>query len=174
MLISYLNWTESEHYLDDFIHILEASSATLSNLEAHETGYRLFTDCLGIPRQEAKNYTGTVVPIFGIKVDINAFTARIPQDKLKMAKKATKKALSKKSLTLNEIQSLTGFLSFCVQVVRLGWVFMRKLWDYIASFPVGSSQYTKRQIPLEVRADLQWWNELLPKYNGILFFNTET
>lgn len=172
MLISYLNWTESEHYLDDFIHILEASAATPSDLEAHETGYQLLTDCLGIPRQEAKNHTGTVVPIFGIEVDTNTFTARIPKDKLKTAETATAKALSKESLTLHEIQSLTGFLSFCAQVVRLGWVFMRKLWDYVASFPVGSSQYTKRRIPPEVRSDLQWWNELLPKYNGISFFDT--
>lgn len=80
MLISYLNWTKSEHYLDNFIDILKALSATLSDLEAHKIGYRLFTNCLGIPRQEAKNCTSTVVPIFGIEIDTNAFTAQIPPD----------------------------------------------------------------------------------------------
>ena len=174
MLISYLNWTKSKHYLDDFIDILKASAATPSDLEAHKTSYYLFTNCLGIPRQEAKNCTGTVVPIFGNEVDTNAFTAQIPPDKLETARRATSDALSKESLTLNKMQSLMEFLSFCAQVVCLGWVFMRKLWDYIASFPVGSSQYIKHRIPLKVRADLQWWNELLSRYNGILFFDTKT
>lgn len=127
---------------------------------------------MGIPRQEAKNHTGTIVPIFGI--DTNTFTARIPEDKLKTTKTATSEALSKEFLTLHKIQLLTSFLSFCAQVVCFGWVFMRKLWDYVAFFPVGSSQHTKRRIPLDVCVDLQWWNELLPKYNGILFFDIET
>ena len=74
MLISYLNWTKSE------LDILKALSATLSDLEAHKIGYRLLTNCLGIPRQEAKNCTNTVVSIFGIEIDTNAFTAQIPPD----------------------------------------------------------------------------------------------
>lgn len=173
ILISYLNWTESEHYLDDFVLILEASSASTANLQAYESGYRLLTDCLGIPRQEAKDYTGTIVPVFGIEIDTNIFEARIPADKLCKAKEATGNALAKDSLTLHEAQSLTGFLSFCAQVVQLGWVFMRKLWDFVAAYPKESSKFTKRRIPIETRLDLQWWNELLPTYNGIQFFDMQ-
>lgn len=173
MLIAYLDWLESEHYLDDFILILEAILATPSRIEWHETGYRLLTDCLGIPRQEAKDCIGTIVSVFGIEIDTNLFVARIPTDKLQRARESTGLALSKESLTLHEAQSLTGFLSFCAQVVRLGWVFMRKLWDFIASYPAGSSRFAKRRIPVYVRADLQWWNELLPMYNGIHFFDTK-
>lgn len=173
ILISYLNWAESEHYLDDFILILEATAATAANLESHETGYKLLTDCLGIPRQEAKDLTGTVIPVFGIEIDTNLFEARIPKDKLDKARKATGDTLAKESLTLHEAQSLTGFLSFCAQAVQLGWVFMRKLWDFVSSYPSGCSQFLKRRIPSEVRLDLQWWNELLPVYNGIQFFDTQ-
>lgn len=39
MLIFYLNWTELEHYLDNFIHILEKLAATLLDLKAHEISY---------------------------------------------------------------------------------------------------------------------------------------
>lgn len=113
MLIFYLGWIESKHYLDDFIHIIEASIATPSYLKAHETGYQLLTDCLGIPRQEAKNCTGTVVPVFGIEIDTNLFIARVPTEKLQKAKEATAHALAQESLTLLEIQSFTGFFSFC-------------------------------------------------------------
>lgn len=173
MLISYLNWIESEHYLDDFILILKAAITTIANLKSYENGYRLFTDCLGIPRQETKDCTGTVVTVFGIEIDTNLFEARIPKDKLDKAIKATGIALTKESLTLHEVQSLTGFLFFCAQVVQLGWVFMRKLWDFIASYPFGCSRFSKRRISFEVHLDLQWWNKLLPAYNGIRFFDTQ-
>ena len=174
MLISYLGWTESEHYLDDFINIVKASLATPTFLKQHEKSYQLLTDILGIPHQENKNCMETVVAIFGIEVDTNLFIARIPPKKLQRATESTAQVLSKDSLTLQEIQSLTGFLSFCAQAVRLGWVFMRKLWDFVASFPLNSSQFTKRRIPSEVRADLEWWNKLLPSHNGVQFFDTET
>ena len=89
MLISYLRWTESEHYLDDFINIIKASLATSSYLKLQDKGYKLLTDCLGILRQESKDSTGTVVSIFGIQVDTNLFIARIPPEKLQRAEEAT-------------------------------------------------------------------------------------
>lgn len=128
---------------------------------------------MGVPRQEIKDCTGTTVPVLGIQIDTNLFIARVSKDKLEKARVATCDALSKDSLTLHETQSLTGFLSFCAQVVQLGWVFMRKLWDFVASFPTGNSQFAKRRILSDVRADLRWWNELLPIYNGVKFFDTQ-
>ena len=76
---------------------------------------------------------------------------------------------------LHEIQSLTVFLSFCAQVVQLGRVFMRKLWDFVASYPKDCSQFLKRRISSDVlvRADLWRWNELLLFYNGVQFFNVD-
>ena len=173
ILTSYLDWQELEHYLDDFILIIPAISATAEKLIQHNTGYKLLTDCLGIPRQDAKDCMGTVVSVFGIEIDTNLFVARVPADKQQKARDATGNALSKESLTLHEAQSLTGFLSFCAQVVRLGWVFMRKLWDFVASYPKTSSRFCKRRIPSEVRLDLEWWNKLLPVYNGVQFFDTQ-
>lgn len=38
-------------------------------------------------------------------------------------------------LTLREAQSLTDYLSFCAKVVRVGWVFMRPLWTFVATYP---------------------------------------
>ena len=173
MLEAYLDWTESEHYLDDFIRIVQASLATPYYLRCHEEGYKLLTNSLGVPRQESKDCTGTLVSVLGIEIDTNLFIAQIPKEKLEKAKSATGDALSKDSLTLHELQSLTGFFSFCAQVVQLGWVFMRNFWDFIASFPSGVSSFVRRRIPLQVRDDLKWWNELLPVYNGIKFFDTQ-
>ena len=49
---------------------------------------------------------------------------RVPANKLAHASQATSKALGQSSLTLKEIQSVTGFLSFCAQAVCLSWIFM--------------------------------------------------
>lgn len=84
------------------------------------------TDCFGIPCQDAKDCIGTVISVFGIEIDNNHFVAQIPTKKQQKAKNTTKDALYKKSLTFHEAQSLTRFLSFGVQVICLGLVFMRK------------------------------------------------
>lgn len=122
-----------DHYLDDFIATLPAHEATLAKLSEYERQYKIVTDLLGIPRQQSKDQTGTVIPVFGIQVDSNLFIASLPPEKIAKAVAATAAALNTKFLTLREAQSLTGYLSFCAKVVRLGWVFMRPLWTFVAS-----------------------------------------
>ncbi len=94
------------------------------------------------------------------------------EEKLKKAIRATLKVLSQKAISFIDIQSLVGFLSFCSQAVRLGRLFMRRLSDFINHHPRGGPKSTLRRIPAWVREDLEWWNKLLPKYNGVLFFDT--
>ncbi len=65
-----------------------------------------------------------------------------------------------------------GFLSFCSQAVRLGRVFMRRLWDFTNHYPRDGTRSYLRRIPVWVREDLEWWNKLLPTYNRVLFFDT--
>ena len=72
------------------------------------------------------------------------------------------------------MQSLVGFPSFRSQVVRLGCVFMRRLWDFINHFPRKAPRGRLRRIPAWARVDLEWWNNLLPTYNGVLFFDTSS
>lgn len=143
MLIFYLNWAESEHDPDDFILILEALSATPAKLKWHKKDYRPLTDCLRIQRQEVKNITETVVSVFGMETNKNLFIAKSRQKSFTKPKNATGTAPTKESLPLHEAQSRTGFLSFCARVVRLGRLFMRRLWDFVASYPSGSSWFTK-------------------------------
>ncbi len=56
---------------------------------------------------------GTVVMVFGLKVDTNNFIVCIPPDKVARAQQAASSALNQPSLTLKEAQSLTEFLSLC-------------------------------------------------------------
>lgn len=141
-------------------------------MDCETIAYIWLTDLLGLPRNDSKDCQGTVVIVFGIERDTSWFTARLPTDKLEKAIKATLKVLSQKAVSFIDIQSLVGFLSFCSQAVRLGRVFMRRLWDFINHYPRGGPKSTLRRIPTWVREDLEWWNKLLPTYNGVLFFDT--
>ncbi len=48
---------------------------------------------------------------------------------------------------------------------------MRRLWDFINHYPRDATRSTLRRISVWVRKDLEWWNKLLPTYNGVLFFD---
>lgn len=63
-----------------------------------------------------------------------------------------------KLVSFLDMQSLVGFLSFCPQTVRLGRVFMRRLWDFINHFLRAAPRTTRRRIPVWGREDLEWWN----------------
>ncbi len=49
---------------------------------------------------------------------------------------------------------------------------MRRLWDFVNEYPRAVTKLTRRRISGWVREDLEWWNDLLPTYNGVLFFYT--
>ena len=49
---------------------------------------------------------------------------------------------------------------------------MQRLWDFVNEYPRAATKLTWRRIPGWVREDLEWWNDLLPAYNGVLFFDT--
>lgn len=48
---------------------------------------------------------------------------------------------------------------------------MRRLWDFVNLFPRTAKKTMQKKIPAWVREDLQWWNKLLPIYNGVWFFD---
>jgi len=173
ILQSYLNWEFLAHYLDDFINVIPHDLATPDYLAQQAQDYTILTDLLGIPRNDKKDDLGQEVNVLGYLIDTNKMEARLPIDKLERARQAAAKAVTSGSISLADMQSLAGFLSFCSPVVRLGWIFMRRIWTFIASYP-GSSKFAKRRIPSGVLEDLGWWKQLLPDFNGVLFFETDT
>ncbi len=169
IIASFLRWVLC-HYLDDFVAIFRSDTSP-ERLVAEANAYIWLTELLGVPRNDSKDFQGTVVTVFGIEVDTSSFTARLPRNNLEKAILASSKVLSQKVVSYIDIQSLVGFLSFCSQAVRLGRVFMIRLWDFINYYPRDVTRSTLRRIPVWVREDLEWWNKLLPIYNGVLFFD---
>lgn len=69
--------------------------------------------------------------------------------------------LDKRTIVRKDLRSLLGFLSFACKVVVPGRAFLRRLFTALAQ---KNQFYT---IEIDMRADLQWWHEFLPKWNGI-------
>lgn len=133
------------NYLDDFVAVFSATKA--NNVRQACYAYKWVTDLLGIPRNDSQDAEGTQVIVFGIEIDTKSFTAKLPNNKLAKAIKATGKTLAEQSVSFLDIQSLVGFLSFGFQAVRLGRIFMQRLWDFVNEFPCISTKLTKTRIP---------------------------
>ncbi len=171
MLVSYLHWNLVCHYLDDFIYVITASEVSSEKLQSEIQAYDELMVLLGMPNNRSKEEQGTVVIVFGIEIDSVNLIARLPLEKLEKVRKATSTALASGSISLLDIRSLIGYLSFCAKTVRLGRVFMRKFWDFLKAYASHLSRTAKRRIPAEIREDLLWWNRFLPDFNGVLFFD---
>jgi hypothetical protein len=95
--------------------------------------------------------------------------ARLPLAKLQKATELVEHALKKGKLSLQELQSLIGFLSFCCKVVPLGRSFLRRLYDATSNYPHSGTGTAKqrRRLTADMKADLRWWQRFLPSWNGI-------
>ena len=91
-------------------------------------------------------------------------TARLPKEKLEKLKSMLKDWINKKKATKRDLLSLIGFLSFACKVVKPGRMFLRRLIDL--STTVKSNNFFV-YINAEARADLQWWQDFLPQWNGV-------
>ena len=125
-----------------------------------------------MPRNDSKDCEDILVEVSGIEVDTSKFTAHLPHEKLEKVKNTTSKILRLESVSFIDIQSMVGFLSFCSQAVRLGRVFIRRLWDFINHYLRSTPRATLRRILALVGENLEWWNKLLPIHNRILFFDS--
>ena len=174
MLESWLHLGLVRHLLDDFVFAIPQTAATPQYLSRINRSYKQLTDALGLPRNDAKDAQGTTVTVFGIEIDTIHMIARLPEDKLKRAIMITAQILEHRTMTLDQAQRAGGYLTFCARVVQLGWVYMRNIWNFIHSFPPAANTHMKRRYPPDIKQDLQWWNHLLPRHNGIIFFNSAT
>ena len=68
--------------------------------------------------------------------------------------------IKQKSLSLLELQKITGYSNFVSAVVPLGRTFLRRLYSMELYYPPGS-RHGKRRLSREARKDLEWWSDIL-------------
>jgi hypothetical protein len=150
--------TEVVHYLDDFLFISPPTTdwTTLDAIIATTA------DTLGLSIKEKKNRQGTVVDFCGLEVDTMLYVVRLPGEKKDKALSLLKPyvASESSSISLGELQSLTGFLAFASYVVPLGRTFIRRLYNLLFHFPHGQPNL-RRRVSSEALKDIHWWYDAI-------------
>ena len=108
-----------------------------------------------------------VVFVEDLELDSVSFEVRLPLDKIDKCLSLIASFLTRKKVTLKEIQSLTGMLNFACSVVVPGRAFLRRLIDLTVGV---HSPYHYVRISREVKADLKLWQSFLTGFNGRSFF----
>ena len=97
---------------------------------------------LGIPIAPEKTCgPATTLSFAGIELDSVSFEARLPLEKIDKCLSLIANFLTRKKVTLKEIQSLTGMLNFACSVVVPGRAFLRRLIDLTVLGPFVLSLY---------------------------------
>ena len=114
------------HPLDDFLIVAPTRSLCSCQLSC----FLDLCDYLGIPMSPEKTVGPAVVLSFaGIELDTIRSAARLPSDKVLRFVNLLSAFLTRKKVTLQELQSLIGLLNFACSVVLPGRAFLRRLID---------------------------------------------
>ena len=84
---------------------------------------------MGLSIKESKSEQGTVASFGGVEFDTEHIVIRLPIGKLIKAQNLVETAISQNSLSLLELQTLTGYLNFVSIVAPLGRTFLRRLYN---------------------------------------------
>lgn len=92
---------------------------------------------------------------------------RLPQDKIDKICSQLKSLSVRKRVTLTELQSIIGLLSFACPVVVPGRAFLRRLIDLSMGL---KKPYHKKRLNMEARADIKAWLVFMESFNGKSLF----
>ena len=102
--------------------------------------------------------------------------ARLPPSKLVKAQSLVQYFSLQRPIHLTELQSLLGYLPFCAKAVPIGRGFLRRLFDATRGDHSNNSLH-HRPLPIRMTADmcadLHWWRDFLPAWNGIFLIIQE-
>lgn len=154
------------HYIDDFLFVVADHEHARSILAR---ALRL-CEYLGIPMAPDKTEGPTTCLVFlGIEIDTVAMRARLPDVKLADLRRLTAVWGMKSYVSIQELQSMAGVLSFAAKVVRPGRAFIRSLFTQLSAMQQSlgqSKRHAAWAMSADVRADVAWWHEFAEQWNG--------
>ena len=152
------------HILDDFLIIEQSRSACTASLQR----FLHFCEDIGVPMAPEKTEGPDQVLTFaGIELDCREHEARLPKDKIEKCLEAIQIFLTRKKVTLKELQSLIGLLNFACSVIIPGRVFIRRLINLTMGV---KKPHHYIRLTSETRKDLRLWESFLESFNGKSFF----
>lgn len=151
------------HYLDDFLLVGRPASdecpqAMTTMLEVcSKLGFPIAPEKLEGPAQ--------VITFLGIIIDTKLMQLRLPEDKLSALMNLLKVwQTSHTKVSKRKLLSLIGKLSFAAKVVPAGRLFLRRLIDLSTK---AKKLHHYIHLSASARADIQWWLDFLPDWNGV-------
>ena len=155
------------HYLDDFFLCGSTEQQVQSDMN---TVVSLCSE-LGVPLADDKTVGPSLsLTYLGIEIDSSAMQIRLPQDKLDDLLSRLHDWDQRKKCTKRELLSLIGSLSFAAKVVKPGRMFLRRLIDLSTSV---DRLHHHISLNSSGRADIRWWLEFLPSWNGKCFIQSD-
>jgi hypothetical protein len=152
------------HYVDDFLFVvrLEASAVLLRD------GALSLCARLGVPMATEKTEGPTTrLTFLGIELDTIAMRASLSSEKRAELHELTLEWGRKSRASVLELQSLAGKLQFACAVVRPGRFYLRRIIDHTTRVRrIARSDTAQFPITKAVLADIAWWIEFLPKWEG--------
>ena len=151
------------HYLDDYFLARASHAACARDLQAFQD---LCRD-LGVPLASEKLVLpARCLQFLGITLDSSLQERRLPPDKLARLRDCLPAWRTRQKCTKRELLSLIGVLSFACKVVRPGRIFLRRLIALSMTVPALAHHIS---LTTAARADIAWWVEFLPSWNGRAF-----
>ena len=128
--------------------------------EAYRTKFTELSQAVGLTIKTAKNEDGSVAGFGGIELDTQRMVIQLPTKKISKVQNLIQNAIKAKSLSLVELQRITGYLNFLSIVLPLGRTFLRRLYNMQLYFPTQNTK-CRRRILRDARKDLTWWLKVL-------------
>jgi hypothetical protein len=155
-------------YLDDFL-IIECSEDRA--LAARQFVMDLFVE-LGLPLQLKKfeeEGAPSLEKIFlGIVIDTARNELRLDSERLAQIKEELASWSGRVDASVREISQLVGVLAFAAKVIRPGRLYLSRLIAALRAGVPGPVRYSaRRRLSADFQADLRWWTDVMPSWNGI-------
>lgn len=155
-------------YQDDFLVIGATYSECLDVFNQLfalllELGFQINYNKLSMPSNK--------VLFLGLLINSSDCTLEVPESKLVDIKAHVAEFVKKKRVTKRQLQKLVGRLNFAAKAVRGARLFLRRLFNGIASL---KRAHHKLRLSGEVYKDILWWHKFLRDFNGVAIFCDET
>ena len=152
------------HYLDDYFLVRDSHAACVCDLQAfqdlcHNLSVPLTSENLVLPT--------CCLQFLGVTLDSSLQEMRLPPDKLARLRDCLPAWWTWQKCTKRELLSLIGVLPFACKVVCPGHIFLRRLIDISMTVLALAHSIS---LPAAAQADIAWWVEFLPSWNGRAFF----
>ena len=157
-----------DHYLDDFFFVGRPHTNECADLMA---SFSKVCNSLSVPIADEKTEGSTTsMEYLGLLIDTEKMMVKIPADELNKLLDEIKKDAVAKKVTLKQLQSLCGLLSFCTRALPSGRAFSRRLFMAMSK---AHRPFHFIRVNKGMFEDLLVWKYLLEHLNGHSYFMDE-